>query len=307
MARVTAGRLTRPRPPTVYDVALVAGVSHATVSRAVNGLDGMTAETRRRVLEIVADLGYEPNTSARGLAGRSPAQLAAVLVGTGSPMRAAELLDRLTRAAGRRGYALTMVTVDPADERSVAAAAERLGEPGLEGMVFLIDDGPEARHLAGRLAGSRSVHLPVSGGQAAVVLAVGHLRALGHRAIVHIPSGAADEGLRLARQGGLPADCTALVAPSASYALGFTRGLRRRGVRVPEDFSIVSLEDRMDAAHFAPPLTAISTDGVGSAEAAVDALLREMDSGESPLPLAVTPRLELRASTAPPARQPIAR
>lgn len=69
----------RHRPPTIYDVAETAGVSHTTVSRAVNGEGGMTEETRRRVLEVVARVGYEPNTAARVLAGRIRPRLAAVV------------------------------------------------------------------------------------------------------------------------------------------------------------------------------------------------------------------------------------
>lgn len=305
---MTEGQPThrRPRPPTVYDVAEMAGVSHATVSRAVNGLDGMTESTRRRVLEIVAFVGYEPNTSARGLAGRFRPQLAAVLVGVGSPMREAALLDGLARAARRRGYALTSVGVDPRDARSVAAAAERLGEPGIGGAVFVLSDGAGTDAVVGRLSGIRGVRLAASGGQAARALAVDHLTALGHRAIVHVATGAADDGHRLGAAWALPADGTALVAPTASFALGFARGLRERGIRVPEDVSVVALEDHPDAAHFTPPVTAIATDPAELAEAAVDALLRARErSGRAADPQA-SPRLAVRASTAPPAAAPSA-
>ncbi len=60
------GGLTTERPATSVDVARVAGLSQATVSRALNG--GVVSEaTRHRVLEISQRLGYRPNAVARGL------------------------------------------------------------------------------------------------------------------------------------------------------------------------------------------------------------------------------------------------
>lgn len=52
---------------TIKDIAKVAGVSHMTVSRALNGSDTVTNETRDRVLKIAAELNYRPNLQARSL------------------------------------------------------------------------------------------------------------------------------------------------------------------------------------------------------------------------------------------------
>lgn len=52
---------------TIKDIAKVAGVSHMTVSRALNGSDAVTDETRERVLKIAAELNYRPNLQARSL------------------------------------------------------------------------------------------------------------------------------------------------------------------------------------------------------------------------------------------------
>jgi DNA-binding LacI/PurR family transcriptional regulator len=63
-----------PRPaggrPNLEDVASLAGVSRATVSRVVNGLATVDPELRRRVEEAVAELGYVPNQAARSLVTR---------------------------------------------------------------------------------------------------------------------------------------------------------------------------------------------------------------------------------------------
>jgi LacI family transcriptional regulator len=55
---------------TIYDVARVAGVSTATVSRVLRGSEVVRPDTRRRVLGVIAELGFVPDASARGLTRR---------------------------------------------------------------------------------------------------------------------------------------------------------------------------------------------------------------------------------------------
>lgn len=50
------------------DVAAAAGVSYATVSRAIRGLPRVAQPTRTKILEIAKTLGYTPSASATGLA-----------------------------------------------------------------------------------------------------------------------------------------------------------------------------------------------------------------------------------------------
>jgi LacI family transcriptional regulator len=56
--------------PTIYDVARVAGVSIASVSRVLNDRRNPREETRERVLQAVAELGFIPDGAARALSGR---------------------------------------------------------------------------------------------------------------------------------------------------------------------------------------------------------------------------------------------
>ena len=63
--------MTEKRVPTIQDVAQRAGVSISTVSRVVNDSGyPIKAETRERVLEAVAALGFKPNPIARSLVGK---------------------------------------------------------------------------------------------------------------------------------------------------------------------------------------------------------------------------------------------
>ena len=53
--------------PTIADVAKLAGVSTGTVSRVMNGADNVHPDTRSKVNQAIAALGYEPNFQARSL------------------------------------------------------------------------------------------------------------------------------------------------------------------------------------------------------------------------------------------------
>src|SRR5512145_643217 len=53
---------------TIRDVAALAGVSHQTVSRVINGSERVNPETRQRVETAIAELEYRPNAIARFMA-----------------------------------------------------------------------------------------------------------------------------------------------------------------------------------------------------------------------------------------------
>jgi LacI family transcriptional regulator, galactose operon repressor len=79
---------TRARP-TIYDVARLAGVSTATVSRALNGTGQIAPRTRAAIEAAVAQLGYRPNTIARSLVTRSTQTIALLLPDITNPFYAA--------------------------------------------------------------------------------------------------------------------------------------------------------------------------------------------------------------------------
>ena len=63
----------------IYDIAKMAGVSIATVSRVVNGSDKVSEKTKRRVMEVIEKEGYTPNVFAQGL-GLNTMHTAGILV-----------------------------------------------------------------------------------------------------------------------------------------------------------------------------------------------------------------------------------
>ena len=59
-------------PATIKDVARVAGVSVATVSRALNGAENVLPHTRQRIVDVARELRYAPSGAARSLITRRP-------------------------------------------------------------------------------------------------------------------------------------------------------------------------------------------------------------------------------------------
>src|SRR6266513_4501221 len=70
---------------TLYDVARVAGVSTATVSRVVHGQDRVRPSTRERVLEVIEALGYVPDSSAQSMVSKRKEVIGLVAIESRSP------------------------------------------------------------------------------------------------------------------------------------------------------------------------------------------------------------------------------
>src|SRR3954467_7260612 len=79
----------RKARPTIYDVARLAGVSTATVSRALNATGQIAPATRAAIDAAVEQLAYQPNTAARSLVTRSSQTLALLLPDITNPFYAA--------------------------------------------------------------------------------------------------------------------------------------------------------------------------------------------------------------------------
>src|SRR5918999_3386867 len=119
-----AGRIRQRRGPVMADVARVAGVSHQTVSRVLNGADNVREETRDRVLRAVRELDYRPNSVARALVTGRSWTLGVVSFDT-TLYGPASTLFGIERAAHAQGYFISTVSVTSLDRESVLDAVGR--------------------------------------------------------------------------------------------------------------------------------------------------------------------------------------
>ena len=116
-------------PPTIYDVAGAAGVSIASVSRVLNGRGNPLPETRDRVQQAVAELGFIPDGAARALSARLKEVIGVVIRRPNAPvsdggifqdeaesLQFPDLINRgIEVAAQRRDYNLLVSSVDVDD------------------------------------------------------------------------------------------------------------------------------------------------------------------------------------------------
>lgn len=167
--------------PTIADIARVAGVSKGAVSYALNGKAGVSEQTRKRILDIAANLGWHPSSAARALSeGRSGAiglvvdRPASVL---GIEPFFMQLISGMEAALAGSGTALLLQVTD--DEQAEMAAYRRWwGERRVDGVILV-----DLRAEDPRLELVRELELP------AVV--VGHPEGASHLPSVWIEDGVA--------------------------------------------------------------------------------------------------------------------
>ena len=177
------------------DVAALAGVSHQTVSRVLNDMAGVRAETATRVQQAIDELGYRRNLSARLLASKSSRTIGVATWGT-SQYGPQQVLLGLDDAARRSGYRLVTTTLREMTEQGTRAAVEELLEQGVEAVVLVIPHETVLRFATEVDLGLPTLvvegdlsRTPLTAGVDNVegaVLATRHLLDLGHETVHHV-------------------------------------------------------------------------------------------------------------------------
>ncbi len=120
--------------PTLADVALAAGVSAMTVSRAINNKPGLSDDLRQRVLALADDIGFQPNQMARGLVTRQSLTIGLVVPDITNPFFA-HIARGVEEAAYESGYNVYLVNTAETPERE-QAALRSLGHKGIDGAIL---------------------------------------------------------------------------------------------------------------------------------------------------------------------------
>ncbi|MDH3616007.1 MAG: LacI family transcriptional regulator [Gammaproteobacteria bacterium] len=292
--------------PTSRDIADLAGVSQATVSRALRNSPLVREETRNRIQQIARDLNYFVNRNAAGLRTHQSNTIALLLFddtdGTDKKMNLffLSMLDNITRAAARLGYDVLVSLQQLTDDWHIEYQASHRAD----GLILLgYGDYAEYREKLAALAAANTRFIiwgPITKDQPGHSFgcdnengghrATKHLIDLGRRRIAYLgrmarrsPEHAAryDGYARALREGGLEPDNRLRVPTDNSESLGYeaVQQLLERG-------------DSFDAIFAVTDLIAI-----GAMRALLDAGLRVPDDvsvvGFDDMPLAayVTPRL----------------
>ena len=112
--------------PTIRDVSRLAGVSFKTVSRVINDQQYVSADTRERVLAVMAEIGFQPNQAARALAGHRSHQIA-LICDNPNPWYVYEVQAGVRERCGRDNV------------RMIAQPYDRAAPALLDDIVALID------------------------------------------------------------------------------------------------------------------------------------------------------------------------
>lgn len=327
---------------TIHDVARAAGVSVATVSKAINGRDGVSASTLEHVHEVVERLGYESSLVATSMR-RRRTDVIGVLVAEFEPF-AVQLLQGVSAALqGTRFDVLAYAGSVSAGEHLgwERRSLSRLGGTLIDGAILVTPTTTPAQASVPIVAidpsagpdGPASVSVRNEEGAFA---ATSHLVSLGHRRIAHLrgrvdlesahlrekgyrraleesgipfdPALVVDGGYRAAASTAganalldLPAPPTAAFAANDLSAIEMIRVATERGLRVPEDLSVVGFDDVPEAAAHTPQLTTVRQPLTAMGTAAVRLLLAMLDGGPQEH-VRMPAELIVRSSTAAPRR-----
>ena len=308
------------RKARMADVARVAGVSIATVSRVLSLPDLVSVETRTRVLDAIKVTGYRANSAARDLRRRQPRAIAIL-----APCIANTYFSRIIAAVQEVADAAGLA-VQISDTKVERGRIGPIGSDGRVDGILLLDGGIDRTVLRAWTVPVVMVcewidglDLPVIGtdNSAAVGLAVDHLAQAGHRRIAwlggpagNVLTGARERGFHaaMARHGltvrpedRLPGDFTMEIGARAAHlwaatpdragavacaadeaAFGFISECDRMGIACPRDVSVVGFDDVEFSARFIPPLTTVHQPRHGFGRRAAQQLVAAL-KGEAPL------------------------
>ncbi|MET0829769.1 MAG: LacI family DNA-binding transcriptional regulator [Microbacterium sp.] len=329
------------RRPTIMDVAAAAGVSVATVSKAVNGRYGVAPETVDRVLSVVADLGYESSLIASSMRSRRTGVIG-VLVADFEPF-SAEILKGVGQALSDSRYDLLAYsgshgTAEGWERRSLSRLSGTLIDGAIMVTPTVVNVSTDVPLVAiDPHAGPADLPTVECDSFGGALQATRHLIELGHSRIGFIAgrtdlrsSIARDAGYRRALvNAGLPVDPalvgsgsyrqdavrvaalemlsrldrpTAIFAANDISALEIMKVAAELGLDVPQDLSIIGFDDVPEASAATPALSTVRQPMQTLGAEAARMLLSFMQ-GETPAAthLKLPTRLVTRGTTAPPA------
>jgi DNA-binding LacI/PurR family transcriptional regulator len=177
------------------DVAALAGVSHQTVSRVINGHPNVAPHTRERVEAAIAQLGYRPNIAARALVTGSTRTIGLVTVKI-NQYGPAQTMIGLEQAARAAGYSLAVSILDDATAAAMREAVDTFVSQRVDAIVALstyddaaaalVDLDPPVPLVAVQVGGHEDRPAVGVDQVTGARLATRHLLQLGHRTVHHV-------------------------------------------------------------------------------------------------------------------------
>ncbi len=326
--------------PTIYDVAEAAGVAASTVSRAFARPGRVNAETAAKVFAAARELGYR-SSSLPGLSSRRTGAIALVVTDITNPFYA-EIIRGVHEAAHELGFRVLLSHTQEQAEAEQTWVENELD--AVEGIVLASSRMSDRaiRTLAKQkpvvVLNRRLPEVPslLIDNPRGMRRAVEHLGELGHTSVTYLagPESSWTDGVRwqAMREAGyelslrvrrigpsntptmqagfgrarevVEQSATAVVAYNDVLAIGLMKGLRRLGVGVPQDISVVGFDNVLLAEVTEPELTTVAAPLRSQGVTAVRNLVAMIGGATSSgAPVLMPVKLVVRASTGPPPRR----
>ncbi|MFJ4172121.1 LacI family DNA-binding transcriptional regulator [Paenarthrobacter sp. NPDC089714] len=326
------------RPATIHDIAALCGVAASTVSRALTNPDRVNIRTRQRIQAAAVELNYTPNSQAKALSSGKTGAVGVLVPDITNPFYF-DLIRGTQLQLKAAGYTQLLVDTEESDEveastleqlrksaDGVIVAASRLNDSSLSEAALRMPMVTVNRDVDG-------VPAVIIDTPSAMTQALDHLISLGHTSVAYLSgpvvsqsgsrrwavlsAAAEDRGIDLrllgpfapkTQSGAAAADAavhsgvTACIVFNDLIAIGMLQRLRERGIRVPEDMSIVGCDDIFGADFCNPPLTTLSSPIEQAGRVAVSMLLAQLNplAGGGSRSRSVMPtHLTVRGSTGP--------
>ncbi|WP_316862898.1 LacI family DNA-binding transcriptional regulator [uncultured Cohaesibacter sp.] len=211
--------------PRIKDIAVKAGVSPTTVSRALSG-SGLVAEpTLSQIRDIARLMGYYPNISARNLRTQKTMSVLIVVRDIGNPFYL-NIFKGAENAARDAGYSILMANTED-DPKKEADYFDMVSHGHADGMILMTGKMPHQCQIPEDTAQKVLIALEMIDGadfthviidnEAASHKVIEHLVGLGHKKIAHI-SGPVPEGMSIRRRA------------------GFENAMAKFGLPIPQDY-----------------------------------------------------------------------
>lgn len=326
----------------IREVALAAGVSVATVSRALTSPEKVSEESLKKVHDAIKAVGYTPNLLARNFRAAKSFAVVVLVPDITNPFFS-QVIQAIEDRAQQKGYAVLLGDTRETSKRE-QEYVNRVETRLADGVIQLRPQSMSSSTQkipwvnACGCEGTPGPSIRVDN-IAATKAMVGYLASLGHRRIGVI-SGLKDNPHSIDRLQGYKAGLaaagiafekelvaegdftmwsgqnaakqffrlkqmpTAICSMNDEMALGATQALKAGGLRVPEDVSVTGFDDIPYAKYWEPGLTTMAQPAEEIGKLAMDTLLRVIEGEElSNLELVLPTEIVIRQSTcAPPAK-----
>lgn len=327
---------------TIKDIAKVAQVSYSTVSKALNNSPLVKEDTKKRIVKIAKELGYEPNFAAQRLVSKQT-KIIGLIWPTIERVVLSTLVTKISDEISKTPYSM-ILSVDPV--QTALDTFRRFQTDGIilfeENMDISIDTNSIPLVSYG-VAGKKNTPYPIidANHELAMHEAVRYLYHLGHTNIAYIGDLSSRDPMQIEKYKGFkkamtlfglskdanqlidtaglsaydgylatqkvltsPTHPTAIVGGSFDISGGIIRGIKERNLMIPKDISIISYDNIPQMADIEIPLTCIGVPVDILATEIVTTIIKFIEEKEvQPLVKKLTPILNERASCAAPKKE----